>query len=64
MTKKKSTPLIMFKVRPEIPADVELQRQLRIAARVTGKPMSELLREATKQKLKELARRHPEIAAA
>lgn len=64
MGKKKPTPLIMFRVRPEIPGDVDLQRRLKAAARVTGKPMSQLLREATEQKLKELARRYPEIAAA
>jgi len=64
MGKKKATPLIMFRVRPEIPGDADLQRRLKAAARVTGKPMSQLLREATEQKLKELARRYPEIAAA
>lgn len=54
----------MFKVRPGIPADLELQRKLKAASRVTGKPMSDLLREATEQKLRMLARRYPEIAAA
>jgi predicted DNA-binding protein len=63
MSKKEST-LIMFKVRPGIEADLELQRKLRAASRVTGKTMSDLLREATEQKLRILARRYPEIAAA
>lgn len=64
MVKRKPTPLIMFRVRPEIPADASLQRRLKRAATLTGKPMSQLLREATEHKLKELARRYPEIEAA
>jgi hypothetical protein len=66
MTKKESTPqqLIMFKVRTGNQADLDLERKLRAASRVTGKSMSDLLREATEQRLRVLARRYPEIAAA
>lgn len=64
MGKTKSSALIMFRVRPEIPADSSLQRRLKRAAVLTGKPMSQLLREAAEAKLKELARRYPEIEAA
>lgn len=61
--KKPTTELIMFRIRPEIPADGELKRRLKRAAVVTGKPMSQLMREATEQKLKELAKRYPELEA-
>lgn len=65
MAKKKQTPeLIMFRVRPDVPSDQALARRLRDAARLTGKPVSQLLREGGEQVLKDLAKQHPELAAA
>lgn len=65
MVKKKTTPeLIMFRVRPEVPSDQALARRLRLAAEVTGKPVSQLLREGGEQILKELAKQYPQLAAA
>ena len=65
MVKEKQTPeMIMFRVRPDVPSDQALALRLRKAARLTGKPVSQLLREGGEQVLKDLAKRHPELAAA
>jgi hypothetical protein len=66
MNKKKTTTrdLLMFRIRPEVPSDVELARKLRKAAEVTGIPVSQLLRDGGARMIKDLAKRYPEVAAA
>jgi hypothetical protein len=61
---KKKPQLIMFRVRPDVPSDQALARRLRKAAKVTGTPVSQFLRESAERSLKELAKRYPEIEAA
>lgn len=61
--KKTKTELIMFRVRPEQASDAALVRRLRLATKVSGTPMSQILREGTEKQLKEMAKRFPEIEA-
>lgn len=66
--KKASRPkqkvVVMFRVRPNIPSDAKLARQLRIASDLTGISMSRFLREAMIERLAVLSREFPEIEAA
>lgn len=54
----------MFRIRPDVASDQDLARRLRKAASLTGTPVSQLLRQGGEQVLRELAKKHPELAAA
>lgn len=47
-----------------IRSDRDLEQRLKRAARILDRPMSQIIREAMKEKLDQLAEIHPELKAA
>ncbi len=65
MPKKKPEPkLLTLRVRPGVPADRERIRRLYLAANLTGAPASQIMRDAIDEKVKQISKQHPELAAA